>query len=49
MFNTSEGLSNSVLKKSSEVDFIIFLFLTAGETETFEEVTHLLSKSAFHT
>lgn len=36
-------------KKSSEVDFIIFLSVTAGETETFGEVTHLLSKSAFQT
>ena len=46
--NTS-GLSVSILKKkkSSEVDFIIFLSVTAGETETFGEVTHLLSKSAF--
>lgn len=36
-------------KNSSEVDFIIFLSVTAGETETFGEVTHLLSKSAFQT
>lgn len=53
MLNTSEGLSNAALKKSNEVGFIslrsqsLSLFtLTAGETETLEKVTHLLSRSA---
>lgn len=49
--NTEVVLSNAALKRSSKVYFITpppAPRLTAGETETLEEVTHL-SKSAFQT